>query len=202
MWREVQNGQKGPALLKEPTELNNRWKWLKIWKDKMKENTLKQVHCSYMNNVYLLRTNDNWSSKWVQFWGNSNNGKETENDSLVFDKQVKCVTTLSNNSVSAEVSENNVRTDQLWALCWCSSTEYPNMADGGPLNTRLCSWSRLYPAAGWMRSRSWTRISPQPAYMVPNEGCKMEKKTRHQSTQGKKQSLKAWFLQLRIIKLI
>ena len=46
--------------------------------------------------------------------------------------------------------------DQLWVPWRCSRTEYPNMEEGGPLNSRLWSWSRLYPAAGRTRTRTWT----------------------------------------------
>lgn len=76
-------------------------------------------------------------------------------------KQQQCISKGRN-----RIKVIDIRTDQLWVVWWCSRTEYPNMEDGEPLNTKLCSWSRLYPAAGWIRTRTLTRI--RPTNMVPN----------------------------------
>lgn len=54
------------------------------------------------------------------------------------------------------------------------------MEDAGPWNSRLCSWSRLYPAPGWTRTptktTTGTRIRLQRPHMVSTEGRVMENK--------------------------
>lgn len=71
---------------------------------------------------------------------------------------------------------NKIDPDQLWDPWRCSRTEYPNMEEEGPLNSILWSWSRLYPAAQWTRTRSWTKIRVLRAHWPPAGGRMMEAK--------------------------
>ena len=75
--------------------------------------------------------------------------------------------------------------DQVWSPLLCSRTEYPNMEDGGPLNSRLCSWFRLYPATGWARTRARTRIRTglRRPHTPHDEGCMMGGQTTGQETE-------------------
>lgn len=68
--------------------------------------------------------------------------------------------------------------DQLSVLWRCSRTEYPNMEEGGPLNSRLWSWSRLYPAAGGPGTQMKTRTS---ADTLAAERCMMEGKLQEEN---------------------
>ena len=73
---------------------------------------------------------------------------------------------------------NRIDPDQLWDPWRCSRTEYPNMEEEGPLNSILWSWSRLYPAVQWTktRTRTWTKIRVLRAHTPPAGGHMMEAK--------------------------